>query len=189
MSQYGEPAFRVVKRLATRTWEGQESHLHFLETLARVAGSVNSPASQEWILETALSHVKGRNVADHVIKAWLEVLASLVPNLGAEIVKQRMIPLAVQSISHYTTNLKQRVISTVLLCACVRRFPEDEGLLEKWIAACQDTEALVRLSVVGQLPNLVRATAEYRDTASVILNEVRNHVLHRIFSSMALSLV
>lgn len=166
-------AFKIVMRLASRTWESQDSHLLFLKTLARVAGIITIPAHQDWILETALSQMKGRNVADTIIKGWLEVMASLIPNLRAQTVKEKVLPLALQRASHHTFNLKQRIISTVLLCSCTRRFPEDSALMQKLRAACQDTEALVRLCIVSQLPGLVGAAAEHRDSLSVILNEVR----------------
>ena len=140
--------------------------------LAKIADRATSSAQQEWILSNALSQIKSRAIADDITKAWLEIISSLAAKLEAHTVKERILPLALLRPTHHASNLRQRIISTVLLCACVKRFPEDKSLLLKLTAACQDTEAPVRLCITAQLPSLVKSTAECRNALSIVLNEV-----------------
>ena len=156
MFQSGTSAFNLTQTLVSRTWDEEELHLQFLDALASIANGHLQTTQREWIVDAALSHIRNKSLADNLCKAWLQVVVSVLPSLDPAVIRARIVPLATQKHTSHFAGLRQRIISTVLLCACICVLPDDE-LLPWLLRACQDTEAPIRRCVASCLPTLIAA--------------------------------
>lgn len=176
VQQHGGAAFDIIQTILTREWDDKDFYLYILDRVAVTADSCSNFAQQEWMLESALSHIKGSRLADAVVKAWLEILIAIVPLLPEHVVRAKILPIAMQKLPRNPASLRQRAISTVLLCTSACRLPSDETLWHKLLDACEDTEAPMRLCIASQLSRLIAATAQSPVALSELMSEVRHSI-------------
>lgn len=163
--QHGDPAFTLVQKLAKRKWDGEQLELLYLDALKAIGSGELGRLQQRWILDLALSKVRSKSIPDSLAKAWLQVVASLIPHLESPTIQASVLPLALQNHLPHPTTLRQRIISTVLLCVCVSVLPEEQ-LLQHFLGLCQDTEALIRQCIASHLPNLINPSNNSRSQAA-----------------------
>ena len=99
---------------------------------------------------------------DDVVKCWLALLRSLVPQLSIALVKEELVPLALARGEVQETVQSRMVCGSMLGILCKSLSLVDiEGLfLEKALALCQDTDYQVRICMCQQLCNLCEAVGQ-----------------------------
>ena len=139
----------------------------------------------EWLLTFAVGQIKVKRASDDLMRAWLQVLKSVLPRVSKEQIRQQVLPLALQRQSHKGSPIQARAVCGVLLCYCAQALPEATEVLHRALAACQDLEAPVRLCMAAQLPQLAAAVSSDKAAFAEVLTEVQAYKLHLqfVFSS------
>lgn len=166
----------ILKAVARRQWEDAELHSSFLLAMAEMASTqpvLQQPSEVDWLIHSSVAQLKAKRLPDELMKAWLAVLSTAATFAGEQKIRQQILPLADQKLTHNSSTVQTRGICCVLLCNCTRWLPQEPGIIDKALAFCQDLDAGVRMCVAGQLATLFAAVTNDAAALQMVVGEVR----------------